>query len=113
MPQDDRPATKQDLQDLRAELRGDLRELEDRLVERMRDMQTEVLRAFHDWSRPVEIKLRTLPMIDERLGLLEERISRIERGELPPQNRAQAPLNAPATLATQPIRGKEENPRLR
>jgi hypothetical protein len=65
-----RPATKQDLD-----------HVEERLTEKMRDMQTEVLRAFHDWARPVEIKLRTLPMIDERLGLLEERISRIERGE--------------------------------
>ncbi len=36
---------------------------------------------FHDWARPVEIKLRGLPAIDERLGLLEERISRIERGD--------------------------------
>ncbi|MEQ1884038.1 MAG: hypothetical protein ABL967_03195 [Bryobacteraceae bacterium] len=70
MPDNNQTATKQDLLDL-----------EDRLVERMRDMQTEVLRAFHDWARPVEIKLRTLPMIDERLGLLEERISRLERGE--------------------------------
>lgn len=59
----------------------DLNQLEERLIERMRDMQTEVLRAFHDWARPVELKLRTLPFIEERLGLLEERISRIERGD--------------------------------
>jgi hypothetical protein len=65
-----RPATKQDLN-----------QLEERLIEGMRDMQTEVLRAFHDWARPVELKLRTLPFIEERLGLLEERISRIERGD--------------------------------
>ncbi len=65
-----RPATKLDLD-----------HLEVRLIERMRDMQTEVLRAFHDWARPVELKLRSLPAIEERLGLLEERISRIERGD--------------------------------
>jgi hypothetical protein len=47
------PATKQDLLDC-----------EDRLVEKMRDMQTEVLRAFHDWARPIEIKLRAFPAID-------------------------------------------------
>ena len=58
---------------------------EQRLTEKLRDMQTEVLRAFHDLARPVEIKLRALPQLDERLGLLEERISRIERGELPPR----------------------------
>ncbi len=63
-----RPATKQDLDALREEL-----------IEQMRDMQTEVLRAFHDWARPVEIRLRALPNIEERLGHLEERVSAIER----------------------------------
>jgi hypothetical protein len=55
----------------------DLLELEERLVERMRDMQTEVLRAFHNWARPAEVKFRSH---EERLTLLEERISDIERG---------------------------------
>jgi hypothetical protein len=70
MPEDSRPATKQDLD-----------QLEERLIEKMRDMQTEVLRAFHDWARPVEIKLRAIPPLDERLGLIEERVSRLERGD--------------------------------
>ena len=67
---DDRPATKADLSILR-----------DELIEQMRDMQTEVLRAFHDLARPVEIRLRALPNIEERLGNLEERVSAIERRE--------------------------------
>jgi hypothetical protein len=67
---DNRPATKQDLIELR-----------DALIEQMRDMQTEVLRAFHAWAAPLEIRMRALPHFDERLGLLEERISRLERGE--------------------------------
>jgi hypothetical protein len=46
----------------------------------MRDMQTEVLRAFHAWARPLEIRLRALPQIEERLGLLEERVGALERG---------------------------------
>lgn len=65
------PATKQDLTDLRAHVDRRF----DRLIEATRDMQTEVLRASHDWARPVELKLRSLPAIEERLGLLEERIS--------------------------------------
>jgi len=69
----DRPATKRDLDQLREDL-----------TEQMRDMQTEVLRAFYDWARPMEIKLKAIPAIDERLGLLEERVSRIERGDKPP-----------------------------
>ena len=72
------PATKQDLTDLRAHVDQGLGRLEERLIEKMRDLQTEVLRAFHDWARAVELKLRSLPAIEERLGLLEERISRIE-----------------------------------
>ena len=82
MPEDSRPATKQDLNELRDELRGEMHQLGDRLVEQMRDMQTEVLRAFHDWAQPVEIKLRAIPPLDQRLGLIEERLSRLERGRL-------------------------------
>ena len=95
--EEDRPATKKDLADLRAEtkrdlnelrteFRGDLHELRsdmgrlrDELVEKMWDMQTAVLRAFHDWARPIEIRLRSLPNIEERLGMLEERVTTIER----------------------------------
>jgi hypothetical protein len=56
--------------------------LRDDLTETMRDMQTEVLRAFHGWAAPLEIRLRALPNIEERLGLLEERVSKIERRDL-------------------------------
>jgi hypothetical protein len=40
------PATRQDVQDL--EQRIGMEAMEERLVEKMRDMQTEVLRPFHD-----------------------------------------------------------------
>ena len=84
----DRPATKRDLDQLRDEINidfsGKLNQLREDLTEQMRDMQTEVLRAFYDWARPMEIKLKSIPAIEERLGLLEERVSRIERGDKPP-----------------------------
>jgi DNA anti-recombination protein RmuC len=94
MPSEDRPATKQDLDLLRAdvdqrfvELRADVDQrfdqLQETLIEQMRDMQTEMLRAFHAWARPFEIRMRALPQIEERLGLLEERVSAIERGDKP------------------------------
>ena len=73
MPDNNHPATKQDIVDLRAENI----DLHDKLVEQMRDMQTEVLRAFHNWSRPADIKLRSR---EERIALLEERLSEMERG---------------------------------
>jgi DNA anti-recombination protein RmuC len=87
---DDRPATKKDLNQLRTELNGNIDQLRtelngnmsrlrEDLVEQMRDMQTEVLRAFHGWASPIEIRLRALPNMEERLVLLEERVSAIER----------------------------------
>src|SRR5258708_15272881 len=42
------------------------------------DMQTEVLRAFHTWARPIEIRLRSFDDMQQRLGLLEERAQRSE-----------------------------------
>jgi len=79
---DDRPATKGDLNGLRNEFHGDMDRLRNELIESMRDMQTEVLRAFHSWTRPMEIRLRSIDSVQERLGLLEERISIIERGKI-------------------------------
>jgi hypothetical protein len=66
---------------LRTELNGNMSRLREELVEQMRDMQTEVLRAFHGWAGPIEIRLRVLPNMEERLVLLEERVSAIERRE--------------------------------
>ena len=43
----DEPATKQDLHESERRLRQDVRSQHDELIEAMRDMQTEVLRAFH------------------------------------------------------------------
>lgn len=91
---DNSPATKKDLAVLRADfatLRGDfgtlrahVDQLGDNLTERMRDMQSEVLRAFYDWARPVDMKLPAIPRLDERVGLLEERVAKLERGEKHP-----------------------------
>ncbi len=63
---DERPATKHDLDQLEA-----------RLVEKMRDMRTEVLGICNNWTKPMEIRLRSQ---EERLTLLEARISEIELG---------------------------------
>src|SRR5215475_3920328 len=78
-PNGDQPATKADIQALDQKMD----QMRDDLIEKMRDMQTEVLRAFDSWARPIEIRLRTFDDIQERLGLLEERVGRIERGDKP------------------------------
>jgi hypothetical protein len=66
-----------------SELKQYLDAIEQRLADRIEAVETKLLTAFHDWARPVEIRLRTLPMLEERLGLLEERVSKIERGDKP------------------------------
>jgi hypothetical protein len=95
MPNDESaPATRKDLDALRAEGNQRFDQIDQRfdqidqrfdrlrndMIEQMRNMQTEVLRAFHGWARPLEIRLRAIQPIEERLGLLEERVSAIERG---------------------------------
>jgi len=92
------PVTKQDLLDLQASTKQDLLAFAERLLasqtemelritenltEKMRATQTEVIRAFGNWARPVDIKLRRLSEFDERIGLLEERMGAIERGDPP------------------------------
>lgn len=77
---DNNYATKQDLQELRTHVDKRLNHVDgrfDQVIEATRDMQTEVLRAFHNWARPAEVKIRSH---EERLTLLEERVSEIERG---------------------------------
>ncbi len=57
--ENDQFATKRDLAQLRADLVAHIDQRSDELVVKMRDMQTEVLRAFHNVARPMEIKTRS------------------------------------------------------
>lgn len=94
---DDRPATKRDLNELgtglraefrtdieqlRTDLHADMHQLRDELIDKMREMQTEVLRAFYDWARPVETRLNKFDELNSRLGLLEGRVTEIEKRNL-------------------------------
>jgi len=74
---------KQDMGDLRAELKQDMADLGDKLTEAIRDSQTEVLRAFYNWARPIEIRLNRTDEIATRLSWIEERIAALERGKFP------------------------------
>jgi hypothetical protein len=62
----------------------------DEMGERMEAMETRLLTEFHRWAQTYEVRVRgtTRAVVDfeERLGLVEERISRLERGRTqPPQ----------------------------
>ena len=72
-------ASKEDL----ARFRQDMSDMENRLVEAIRDSQTEVLRAFYNWARPIEIRLNRTDEIATRLSWIEERIAALERGKFP------------------------------
>ena len=61
--------------------------LETRVNERIEAVETKLLTAFYEWARPMEMRIRVLPSIDDRVGMLEERVSRIERGDKPPFTR--------------------------
>ena len=86
MPDQQQPVTRAEfdagIATLKSELKSEIAETKSELIEAMRDMQTEVLRAFHGWARPAEIRMNSLTTnvqgYDERLALLEQRVSRIE-----------------------------------
>jgi len=97
------PATKQDLaeavqqvtamtsQDLAEAVRQvndkfsrDLAATTEKLTEAIRDSQTELLRGFYEWARPVDVRLRHADELVQRMGWLENRVSELERGKLPP-----------------------------
>jgi hypothetical protein len=90
------PATKQDLRELRTELKQDIEQLRsesnhafDDLKETMRDGQTELLRAFYSFAQSTDAKLKDTEISDmmlrERLTAVEMRLTEIEkRMHLPP-----------------------------
>lgn len=89
------PATKGDLQrfatkdDLEQTLQQSKAELRDELVEVMRDVQTELLKAFYSFAKSTEAKLSDSEISDhlirQRVSAVESRITEIERRlNLPP-----------------------------
>ncbi len=88
------PATKKDLAaletrlDLRmGSLSDEMHALEERLSEQMRDMQTELLKAFLPWQQDVKIQFCELEVntgnsvtaVKERMNILERRLWEIEK----------------------------------
>ena len=81
-----RREVKEDIAELRREFKQDLAEYTDKLTETIRDAQTEMLRAFHNWARPVELRLNRTDDLSTRLGWIEERLAALERGKFPSAN---------------------------
>ena len=60
-------------------LRGEMKAGFDAAYERIHDTETRLLSAFYGWAQPMQIRVKQLPAMDDRLGLLEERITAVER----------------------------------
>ncbi|MGD0001887.1 MAG: hypothetical protein ABSE21_17450 [Bryobacteraceae bacterium] len=83
------PATKGDLETLRSELHDHMTELRSGLTEQMRDVQTELLRAFYSYAQSADTKLKEGEIADftirQRVTTVESRLTEIEkRLNLPP-----------------------------
>ena len=91
------PATKADLAALRADFKTEIDQLRaeshhayDDLKETMRDVQTELLKAFYGYAKSTDAKLKESEIADmllrERLTAVEYRLTEVEkRLNLPPQ----------------------------
>jgi hypothetical protein len=66
-----------------AELRTYLEAMEERVNSRIEKSETNLLTAFHGWARAMEIRVRGVSTMaigyDERLAMVEERLSELER----------------------------------
>jgi hypothetical protein len=60
--------------------------MEQRSLDNLRDMETKLLTAFHGWGRPMEVRVNGMTSVvmgfDERLALVEQRVSELERKRL-------------------------------
>ena len=80
------PATKQDLQDLKQELKQEMVEMETRIVDRLtefsRDMETRLLTAFHGYGRGQAARMHTVEISQSdmslRVAALEDRVLNLE-----------------------------------
>jgi hypothetical protein len=61
------------------EQREELKAMEERIISAVPDVETNMLRQFYDWSKPVEMRLRSIEDIATRMGLVEERVAALER----------------------------------
>ena len=52
---------------------------ETRILERIEQTETRLLSAFHGWSTTMELRLKSLPATEQRLAVLEDRLSALNQ----------------------------------
>jgi hypothetical protein len=97
------PATKQDIAEIRIEMKatGDrlddrmkgMKAMEDRLIEALRDSQTELLKAFYSFTESNRQRVSQLEgnqgALITRIGTLEDRMTELERRVIFPDHPTQ------------------------
>jgi len=77
------PATKADMTRLGEQLRSEFQHGFDDLKETMRDMQTEMLKAFYGFAQSTDAKLKETELADimlrQRLTAVESRLTEVEK----------------------------------
>jgi hypothetical protein len=65
-----------------AELKQALEAMEMRILERVEATETRLLSAFHGCSQTMELRTKSLPALDQRIAVMEDRVSALERKNL-------------------------------
>lgn len=77
------PATKADLAELETRMKAELAAQENRIIEVMRDIQTELLKAFYGFTESNRQRVTQLEgnqgALITRIGVLEDRMLELER----------------------------------
>ena len=60
------------------DLKQTLEAMEARILERMHDVETHLLRGFEGWANAINLRLKAVPLIDERVSQLERRVTELE-----------------------------------
>jgi hypothetical protein len=88
-PEDNRPATKQDLDRAVESIAAAIQAAEDRSQEFARGIETNLLTAFHGHAKGQTARLHTAELTTHDMGIriaaLEERVLNIETRQRPPQ----------------------------
>ena len=67
------------------ELKQYLQDMEQRVYDRIEKTETNLLKAFHKWARPMELRVNGMTTLvtgfDERLALIESRLFDLETKE--------------------------------
>jgi hypothetical protein len=88
MENGNQPATKQDIADVRTEMKAEMKAMEDRLIKAFRGSQTELLKAFYSFTESNRQRVSQLEgnqsSLITRVGALEDRMTDLQLRTITP-----------------------------